>query len=80
MPIMKLHYLLTLLTGEALEKIKSLAISSDNYDRAWTTLIEYYENERRIVGSHIAEIFSVKLKKTDSSSEIKRIYRNFTTL
>ena len=54
---MKLLYLRTNLTGEALEEIKSLAISSDNYDRAWITLIEYYENQRYIVGSHIAEIF-----------------------
>ena len=30
-PIMKLHYLRTHLTSEALEKIKSLAVSSDNY-------------------------------------------------
>ena len=72
---MKLHYLRTHLTGEALEKIKSLAISSDNYDRAWTTLVEYHENQRRIVGSHIAEIFAVKSMKSDTSSEIKRIAR-----
>ena len=72
---MKFHYFRTYLTGEALEKIKSLAISSDNYDRAWTILIEYYENQHRFVGSHIAEIFSVKPMKTDSSSKIKRIYR-----
>ena len=39
-----------------------------------TTSIEYYENHCHIVGSHIAEIFSVKPMKTDSASEIKRIY------
>ena len=63
-PIMKLHYLHTHLTGEALEKIKSLSITNDNYDRAWAALVEYYENHRRIVGSHIAEIFSVKSMKS----------------
>ena len=72
---MKLHYLRTHLTGEALEKIKSFSITNDNYDRRWATLIEYYENQRRIVGSHIAEIFSVKSMKSDTSSEIKRITR-----
>ena len=74
-PVMKLHYLRTHLSGDALEKIESLPISGDNYERAWTTLTEYYENQRRIVSSHISEIFSVKLMKMDSSSEIKRIYR-----
>ena len=46
---MKLHYLLTHLTGEALEKIKSLSIMNDNYERAWASLVAYYENQRRIV-------------------------------
>ena len=72
---MKLHYLRTHLTGEALEKIKSLSITNDNYCRAQATLVEYYENQRCIVGSHIAEIFSVKSMKSDISSEIKRIAR-----
>ena len=65
-PVMKLHYLRTHL---------SLPISGDNYERAWITLTEYYENQRRIVSSHISEISSVKPMKMDSSSEIKRIYR-----
>ena len=65
LPIMKLHYLRTHLTGEAHEKIKSLAISSDKYVRVWATLIEYYENQRHVVGSHVAEIFSVKPIATD---------------
>ena len=55
--------------------IKSLPISGDNYERAWTTLIEYYENQRRIVSCDISKIFLVKPMKMDSSSEIKRIYR-----
>ena len=32
LPIMKLHYLRTLLIGEALGKIKSFPITNDNYD------------------------------------------------
>ena len=74
-PIMKMHYLRTHLTGEALEKIKSLSITNDNYDRAWASLVDYYENQRRIVDSHISEIFSVKSMKSDTSSEIKHIAR-----
>ena len=68
-----MHYLRTYLTGEALEKIKSLFITNDNCDRAWASLVDYYENQRCIVGSHIADIFSVKSMKSDTSSEIKRI-------
>ena len=74
-PIMKLHYLRIHLTGEAFEKIKSHSITNDNYGRVWASLVDYYENQRRIVGSHIAEIFSVKSMKSDTSSEIERIAR-----
>ena len=72
---MKLHFLRTNLAGETLEKIISLPISNESYDRSWTTLVEYYENQRRIVSSYMAEIFSVKPMKSDTSSEIKRITR-----
>ena len=78
---MKLHYLRTHLTGEALEKIKSLSIMNDKYDRAWASLVDYYENQRRIVGSLISEISSVKSMKSDTSYEIKRIAREiFNTI
>ena len=46
---------------------ENLSITNDNYDRTWTSLVEYYENQRRIVGSHIAEI-SVKYMKSDISN------------
>ena len=36
---------------------------------------KYYANQRRIVDSDIAEIFSVKSMKSDTSCEIKRIAR-----
>ena len=75
LPVMKLHYLRTHVSVDALEKIKSPPISGDKYERAWRTLNEYYENRRRIVSSHIAEIFSVTFMKSDISSEIKRITR-----
>ena len=76
-PVMKycVYYLHTNLTSEAFEKIKSLSILNDYYEQACATLIEYYENQPRIVGSHIAKIFSARSIKSDISSEIKRIAR-----
>ena len=70
-----MQFLRTHLRSEALEKIKSLPISSDNYERAWATLIEYFENQRSIVNSHIAEIFSVNSMKSDTPYESKHIAR-----
>ena len=70
---MKLHYLPTYIIGDVHEKI--LGIPGDNYERAWTTFIEYYENQRRIVSCHVTEIFLVKSMKSNTSLEIKRITR-----
>ena len=57
------------------KEVQFFFFTNDNYERAWASLVDYYENQRRIVGSHIAEIFSVKSMKSDTSSEIKRITR-----
>ena len=72
-PIIKLYFLRTHLMGEAVEKIKSIAISSDNYETAWTTITDYYENKRRMVSTHVADVFSAKPMKAESSSELKRL-------
>ena len=72
---MKFYYLRTYLTGKVLDKIKGLPMTNENFDRAWTTLTEYYENNRRLVTSHLSELFSVKPMKTESSVELKRLFK-----
>ena len=73
--VTKFYYLRTHLTGEAMEKIKSFSILGDNCERAWNTLTMYYENKRRIVGTHVSEIFSAKTMKAESSLELKHLVR-----
>ena len=50
-------------------------MTNENFDRAWTLLIDYYENKHRLVSSHLTEFFAVKPMKTESSSELKLLYK-----
>ncbi|XP_058128495.1 uncharacterized protein LOC131292777, partial [Anopheles ziemanni] len=43
--IQKFHYLRAALEGEAASQIQVLSITSENYDIAWTTLVERYSNK-----------------------------------
>ena len=63
--VLKFYYLRTHLTDEALQKIKSLQITNENYVKAWQTLLVYYENKRRFINSHLAELFAVKPMKAE---------------
>ena len=71
----KLYFSRTHLTGEALDKIKSLSLSNDKFERAWTALTDYYENKRRLVTSHLSDFFLVKTMKCESAVELKRLIK-----
>ena len=60
-PIIKFYYLRTHLNDEALNKVKSLPITNENYDKAWNVLVDYYENKRRLAHAHLAGFFAGNL-------------------
>ncbi|XP_077275741.1 uncharacterized protein LOC143904736 [Temnothorax americanus] len=47
----KLHYLKSCLKDEAELLVRSLPTTDENFDRAWKTLADYYENKRLLVRS-----------------------------
>ena len=71
----KYYHFRTNLTGEALEQIKSIPIAGDQYERAWNTLNEYYDNKRRMVNTLVASILGIKAMKSETESELKRVSR-----
>ena len=73
-PLFKFYYLSSLCEGEALEKFKSLEITADNYNIAWTNLTDFYENKRRMVNQTIGNRFALKPMRSDSLSEMKKLY------
>ena len=78
-PAMKLVHLKTLLTDDAVDKVKGFPAKDDKYKAAWTTLNNYYENKRRLVDSYMSEFAAVKPMKAETSSELKRLIKETLT-
>jgi hypothetical protein len=45
----RMHFLASSLSGRALESIKTISITADNFEIAWQTLTSRYENKRRLI-------------------------------
>ncbi|UYV84527.1 hypothetical protein LAZ67_X002476 [Cordylochernes scorpioides] len=65
--IQKLQYLHSSLKGDAARIIKGFPITENNYNQAWKTLIERYDNKREIIFSQLDKIFKIKLYKISAS-------------
>ncbi|XP_029172199.1 uncharacterized protein LOC114941382 [Nylanderia fulva] len=71
--IQKFQYLRASLTGTALDIVKTLEISNNNYDLAWNILKERYNNKRVIVQTHIKAIFELTAITKESASGIRQL-------
>ena len=78
-PVLKLYFLRISLTDDTLDKIKNLSLINENNEKAWEELTDYYENKRRLVNSYISQLFSVKPMKSETSAELKRLFKEITT-
>lgn len=55
----KLQYLLAQLSGDALNHVKNLEFTSENYDVAWKLLNEYYNSPRRQITHHLVNFLDL---------------------
>ncbi|KAF2891795.1 hypothetical protein ILUMI_14378 [Ignelater luminosus] len=69
----KLHYLRASLTGKATETIKSLAISSANYQIAWDSVNDRFNNSRILVYNHIKALFNIEVITKESSAKLRQL-------
>lgn len=53
----RFSYLKSSLTGEALQEVDSVELSSANYSVAWMALVSRYENKKLIVKAHLDTLF-----------------------
>ncbi|XP_025160504.1 uncharacterized protein LOC112589864 [Harpegnathos saltator] len=70
----KLHYLKTCVRGDAEQLIKNLAITSDNFNRAWAVLTRHYENTRVLVSAFFNSFLAIPKMKSDSVADLRRIF------
>jgi hypothetical protein len=65
-----MHFLSSSLTGRALESIRSIPITADNFEIAWKTLVSRYENKRRLVEMHVSAPYNLPSVFRESASEL----------
>lgn len=64
---------LTYLEGSASSVIKSVTVSSDNYNIAWNLLCERYDNRRLLINEHIKCLFTIETLTKESHSGIRNL-------
>ncbi|XP_036142860.1 uncharacterized protein LOC118645588 [Monomorium pharaonis] len=75
----KLHYLRTSLRGEADKLVRDLPVTGDNFERAWNTLSEYYENKRVLARANFASFTALPKLKSELAGELRRIFQGMTS-
>ncbi|XP_066595436.1 uncharacterized protein [Prorops nasuta] len=74
----KFHYLKSCLQGEAATVIKSLAITSENYEIAWDTLVARYTDKRMITDTFLDQISQVPTLRGDNFKVLKEVKDSVT--
>lgn len=74
----KLQYLKLSLTGTAAERIKNVAVTSENFQRAWDSLVAYYENKRVLVDTYLDALFAARRVSRESAEEIEQLLSTVT--
>ncbi|RLU19259.1 hypothetical protein DMN91_007816 [Ooceraea biroi] len=74
----KLHYLKTSLLNEPAQLLKNIPVSTENFQRAWTTLTARYENTRILIDTQLVQFFSARCAKAESSQNLKRLHGDIT--
>lgn len=73
----KFYYLLSVVTGPALQIVKSLPISNDNYNIVWTSLCDRYENKRAIATRYMDKLFAFKPLSNESVNGLNSFLETF---
>ncbi|XP_062542425.1 uncharacterized protein LOC134210390 [Armigeres subalbatus] len=75
--IQKFHYLRAALKGEAAQLVESIAISSANYNLAWSTLIGRYANEYLLKKRHLQALFDISPVKKETAATLHCLVDDF---
>lgn len=66
-----MHFLASSLQGRALECVKKLAITADNFDIAWQALVKRFENRRRLIKVHLNTLLNLAVIPRESASDLE---------
>ncbi|XP_039309076.1 uncharacterized protein LOC105207058 [Solenopsis invicta] len=78
--VQKLHYLRSALTGEAAKVITTLKITNDNYEVAWTSLKQRFENKRLITHHLIQTLLDMPPIPRESHADLRQLADNISQI
>lgn len=73
----KFHYLLSCTKGSALNIVKSVSISANNYDVVWKSLLDKYQDNRLLVGRYLDKMLNFTPLAKESSSNLNQFIETF---
>ena len=71
--IQKLQCLKSAVTGEAAKKIKTMSITDENYQRAWTLLEKAYADERLIISIHLSLLLRLPVQTKETTEGLCKL-------
>lgn len=75
--IEKFYYLLSAVSGSALTIVKSMPVTSDNYEIVWNALVKRYDNKRALATTYLDKLFSFKPLQSESISGLNVFLQTF---
>ncbi|XP_022170758.1 uncharacterized protein LOC111034046 [Myzus persicae] len=73
MNVQKFFYLRSSLEGNALQVIKSLETTSENYETARKTLVDRFRNKRFLIQNHIKSMFDLEPVYKESALKLRQL-------
>lgn len=73
----KFHYLLSCTKGAALSIVKSVPITSSNYDVVWQSLLDKYQDNRMLVGKYLDKMLNFPALKLESPASLNEFIEIF---
>ncbi|XP_011884091.1 PREDICTED: uncharacterized protein LOC105571233 [Vollenhovia emeryi] len=76
--VQKFHYLQASLEGGAFETINEYEFSENNYEEAWRSLHDRYDNPKLLIQNHIDSIFKIKGLVGESAEQLLELLDSVT--
>lgn len=73
----KFHYLLSCTKGSALSIVKSIPITSSNYEVVWQSLLDKYKDNRTLLGIYLDKMLSFPILKSESPANLNNFIETF---
>ncbi|XP_071578243.1 uncharacterized protein [Temnothorax nylanderi] len=69
----RMHYLISCLKDRALDCVKDIRVTADNFDIAWNTLNARFENKRRLINVHMIALLTLPAVTKESAIELQSL-------